>query len=151
MIEFITINSYEDFKGKGKISEVGLVEFFYEHLDRFGDSKEAISECLEYAMSDQEGKGGYVVLALEDDRIVGAVIMIKTGMKLYIPEYFLVYIAVHADKRNRGLGGKLLSQVFEKTDGDIALHVEYDNPAKRLYEREGFKSKYAEMRYSKEE
>ncbi|MDP8221089.1 MAG: GNAT family N-acetyltransferase [Candidatus Stygibacter frigidus] len=149
MIEFITINSYSDFKGK--ISTTGLIEFLYEHLDRFGDSREAISECLEYAMSDQEGKGGYALLAVEDDRIFGAVIMIKTGMKLYIPEYFLVYIAVHAEKRNQGLGGKLLKQIFDKTEGDIALHVEYDNPAKRLYERKGFKSKYAEMRYSKEE
>ena len=33
------------------------------------------------------------------------------------------------------------------TEGDLALHVEYDNPAKRLYERLGFRSKYAEMRY----
>jgi ribosomal protein S18 acetylase RimI-like enzyme len=37
------------------------------------------------------------------------------------------------------------------TNGDIALHVEYDNPAKNLYERAGFTSKYIEMRYNKEE
>jgi hypothetical protein len=29
--------------------------------------------------------------------------------------------------------------------------VEYDNPAKRLYERVGMKTKYAEMRYEKKQ
>jgi len=149
MIKFITIYSYAEFTDK--INAVGLIEFLYKYLDRFGDSKEAISECLEYAMSDQSAKGGYVLLAIEYDQIVGAVIMIKTGMKLYIPEYFLVYIAVHTDKRNQGLGSKLLNKVYELTNGDIALHVEYDNPAKNLYERAGFTSKYIEMRYNKEE
>ena len=33
-------------------------------------------------------------------------------------------------------------------EGDTKLHVEYDNPAKRLYERLGFENKYAEMRWS---
>jgi predicted GNAT family acetyltransferase len=35
--------------------------------------------------------------------------------------------------------------------GDIKLHVEYDNPrATTLYERLGFTSKYAEMRWTHE-
>ncbi|MDK2978441.1 MAG: hypothetical protein PWP52_1155, partial [Bacteroidales bacterium] len=32
---------------------------------------------------------------------------------------------------------------------DVKLHVEYDNPAKRLYERLGMTTKYAEMRLKK--
>ncbi|MCF7911020.1 MAG: GNAT family N-acetyltransferase [Candidatus Cloacimonetes bacterium] len=149
MIEFKIINSYAEFTAE--ISSEELIDFLHKHLDKFGDSKEAISECLGYAMSSGEAKGGYVLLALEKELIVGAVIMISTGMKYYIPEYFLVYIAVHREYRNQGLGGKLISRIIEMTDGDIALHVEYENPAKRLYERVGFTSKYAEMRYHKEE
>jgi [ribosomal protein S18]-alanine N-acetyltransferase len=148
MIEYKTIRSFEDF---GEFGSQELIEFLYEHLDRFGDTREAIAECIDYAMSDLEGKGGFILLAMEDNDIAGAVVMIATGMKFYIPEYFLVYIAVHESKRNRGIGGKLLHKIYEMVDGDIALHVEYDNPAKRLYERSGFISKYAEMRYSKEE
>ncbi len=43
----------------------------------------------------------------------------------------------------------LIKRSFEIADGDVKLHVEYDNPAKRLYERLGMTSKYAEMRFIK--
>ncbi len=149
MIDFKIIKSFKDFDEN--LQTQMLIEFLYLHLDRFRDSREAITACLEYAMSDMAAKGGFVVLALENNEIAGAVVMINTGMKYYIPEYFLVYIAVHAQKRNKGLGRKLLEKVISMVEGDIALHVEYDNPAKRLYEKVGFKSKYAEMRYNREE
>jgi len=43
----------------------------------------------------------------------------------------------------------MLDLAIELCDGDVKLHVEYDNPAKRLYERIGFKNKYADMRFKK--
>lgn len=148
MLEYAILEKDSDFHDT--MEKEKIIEFLYEHLGRFGDTKEAIGACLDYAMSSESGKGGYILLALSEKEIAGAVAVIKTGMELYIPEYFLVYIAVHANHRNQGLGGKLIKMVQKRTDGDIALHVEYDNPAKRLYERSGFESKYAEMRYRKE-
>ncbi|MEA3316912.1 MAG: GNAT family N-acetyltransferase, partial [Bacteroidota bacterium] len=76
-------------------------------------------------------------------------IMNKTGMSGYIPENILVYVAVDAEKRGHGIGGQIVEKSFELADGDVKLHVEYDNPAKRLYERCGMTTKYAEMRYKK--
>ena len=45
------------------------------------------------------------------------------------------------------LSKEIVEESFKHCDGDVKLHVEYDNPAKRLYERIGFTNKYAEMRY----
>ena len=42
-----------------------------------------------------------------------------------------------------------MQKATELTKGDIALHVEPDNPAKKLYEKLGFTNKYLEMRLSK--
>lgn len=132
------------------INQEKLVDFLYKHLDRFGDSKNAISICIDDTLSKEPNKGGFIVTELENDEIVGAVVMLATGMKKYIPEYYLVYVAVRSDQRGKGIGAKIIKKSIELADGDVALHVEYDNPAKRLYERIGFSSKYAEMRYNKE-
>jgi [ribosomal protein S18]-alanine N-acetyltransferase len=97
----------------------------------------------------QLDKGGFVVAARENGKIVGAVVINKTGMSGYIPENILVYIAVDASQRGKGVGKKLMKTAIDLAKGDIALHVEPDNPAKKLYESLGFTNKYLEMRLKK--
>jgi len=70
-------------------------------------------------------------------------------MEEYIPEHILVYIAVHEKTRGQGVGKELMQRVINHTNGDIALHVEPDNPARFLYQKVGFTSKYQEMRLKK--
>jgi GNAT superfamily N-acetyltransferase len=134
---------------KKRVTREDCIGFLHTHLDRFRDSKEAISKSLDYAFSQAEGKGGFVSAAFLDDELVGVLVMNHTGMKDFIPENILVYVAVDAGKRGQGIGKEIIKKSAEYCEGDIALHVEYDNPAKRLYERLGFVSKYAEMRYNR--
>ncbi len=126
-----------------------FIQFLFQHLDKFGDPKEDISKCLDYAFGINGGQGGFALAAINDGKIVGGLILNKTGMSGYIPENILVYIAVDASQRGQGIGGKLCRKCIDLADGDVKLHVEYDNPAKRLYERLGFVNKYAEMRFKK--
>jgi len=134
---------------KQYISREEVIDFLYNHLDRFRDSKEAINKSINYAFSGAEGKGGFILTAFYEDKLVGVLVMNSTGMKDFIPENLLVYIAVDATYRGKGFGKQIIKKAAENCEGDIALHVEYDNPAKRLYERLGFVSKYAEMRYNR--
>lgn len=127
-----------------------IIAFLHTHLDKFTDSPSAIAKAIDYAFSPQPGKGGYIILGTENDRLIGCVVMNRSGMDEYIPDDFLVYIAVHKDFRGKGLGAKLMKAVQEHSSGAIALHVEYDNPAMHLYKRMGFTSKYAEMRWARE-
>jgi GNAT superfamily N-acetyltransferase len=81
--------------------------------------------------------------------MVGAVVVNETGMDGYIPENILVYIATHRQQRGKGLGRKLMNAAIDAAKGNIALHVEPENPAGFLYEKLGFTSKYKEMRLVK--
>jgi len=119
-----------------------IIHFLFNHLEQYGDEFEAIEKCLRYAAE----KGGSVWLAYDESNLVGVSIFNKTGMQGYIPENILVYIAVHKSQRGKGLGKQIIQSALNKIKGDVALHVEKDNPAKYLYEKLGFTNPYLEMR-----
>lgn len=127
-----------------------IVDFLFNHLDQYGDKKEDIMKAIDYALSDFHHQGGFVITAEENAQIVGTVVMLQTNMEGYVPENLLVYIAVHNDMRGRGVGKTLMQKAIKFSQGNIALHVEPDNPARFLYEKVGFETKYQEMRYFKD-
>ncbi|MFA5297454.1 MAG: GNAT family N-acetyltransferase [Lutibacter sp.] len=127
-----------------------VISFLFHHLQEYGDKKEDIGKCFDFAIKDSEEElGGFVLSFLENNEIQGVTIVNKTGMAGYIPENILVYIAVHKNTRGKGIGKKLMNKAIELAAGDIALHVEPNNPAKILYEKLGFENKYLEMRLKK--
>lgn len=126
-----------------------LTDFLYTHLEQYGDKKEFIHKAIQYSVKDFDSPGGFSMILTDDNILKAAVVINRTGMGGYIPENILVYLATHADYRGQGLGRKLMDAVIEKTEGDIALHVEANNPAKFLYEKYGFTNPYLEMRLKK--
>jgi ribosomal protein S18 acetylase RimI-like enzyme len=147
MIHYETLRSSTP--ASGTVTPDAIADFLFTHLDQYGDKREDIMKCLGYALGKGEGTGGFITAALENEEILGAVVINETGMSGYIPENILVYIAVRGDQRGRGIGKGLMEQAISQTNGDIALHVEPDNPAKKLYEKLGFTNKYLEMRLKK--
>ena len=147
MLEIKRLDNETEFNEK--LTREKFVDFLYEHLDRFGDPKEAINKCVDYAFGKDGKLGGFLLAAYYEDELVGALIINNTGMGGYIPAHVLVYVAVDSKYRGKGFGRQICEKAIEECPGDVKLHVEYDNPAKRLYERIGFTNKYAEMRYQK--
>jgi ribosomal protein S18 acetylase RimI-like enzyme len=123
--------------------------FLFESLQEYGDPKEDINAAMNYAMGEENSPGGFVLVAFDDQKVVGSVVVNRTGMKKYIPENILVYIATDPEYRGKGIGKDLMETAMENADGSVALHVEPNNPAKGLYEKLGFTNKYLEMRYTK--
>jgi ribosomal protein S18 acetylase RimI-like enzyme len=124
-----------------------ISEFLFTHLEQYGDTNDAILKCIDYVMNPT--KGGTILVGIDENEIAGVVILNNTGMKDYIPENILVYIAVDHTKRGKGYGKKLIQKAIDYTKGSIALHVEPDNPAFHLYKKLGFKNKYLEMRLTR--
>lgn len=149
---FIFMIHYTCYKNPNNVSadtERQIADFLFQHLDQYGDARTDIQKCLDYALYREGKSGGILLTAKDEEKMVGAVIINFTGMKGYIPENILVYIAAHQDYRGKGIGKKLMEMALENTEGNIALHVEPDNPAKKLYEKMGFTNKYLEMRWNR--
>ena len=126
-----------------------IIDFLFQHLEEFGDPREDIEKAINYAIKETISYGGFILEAIDNEKISSVIVVNKTGMKGYIPENILVYIATHKDLRGKGIGKRIMNKAIEIAEGDIALHVEPDNPAKFLYEKLGFRNKYLEMRYIK--
>jgi ribosomal-protein-alanine N-acetyltransferase len=131
------------------IEKTETINFLFEHLQEFGDPKIDIQKAIDFSIKDFVSFGGFTMLLKDNNKIVGATVINKTGMGGYIPENILVYIATHKDYRGKGLGKNLMQKAIEYSTGDIALHVEANNPAKILYEKLGFTNPYLEMRLKK--
>src|SRR5690606_2962650 len=131
-------------------SKQAILEFLFQHLENYGDPIEDIAKAVDYALGKNNAPGGLLLTSKnEAGEIAGAAVINKTGMKGYIPENICVYIATHAQFRGKGIGKSLMKEAIKHSDGDMALHVEPENPAKHLYESLGFTNKYLEMRLKK--
>jgi [ribosomal protein S18]-alanine N-acetyltransferase len=126
-----------------------LANYLVAELGVYGDPKEQVIKCLDYAMDSQKGPGGLVMLAGDLPNPEAAIVLNHTGMSGYIPENILVYFTVSEGNRGNGFGTKMLEIFLEKVEGGIALHVEPNNPAIRLYQKLGFTNKYLEMRLTR--
>lgn len=145
-IGFLKITGETEFPEWAPRPEVA--RFFHETMKPYNDTLEDVQKALDYALVPGRGQGGFLMLVHEQERLLGALLMLQTGMKGYIPEHILLFVSVLPETRGRGIGGQLITRSIAECDGDVKLHVEYENPAKRLYERLGFTSDYAEMRFS---
>lgn len=145
----ININTLTGLDSVSNEEKNQIADFLVQHLDAYGDPKEDIMKCLDFALDPNLKTKGFLVMAKEEEKIVGVLVMNKTGMSGFIPENILVYIAVASIMRGKGIGKQLMDHAISISEGAIALHVEADNPARRLYEHLGFTNKYLEMRLIK--
>lgn len=126
-----------------------IVNFLHESLEQYGDPKHDIEKAINYSIKLSSNNGGFTLAMRDKQKIIGVVVINKTGMSGYIPENILVYIAMDKNYRGQGIGKELMTKAISLTKGDIALHVEPENPARKLYEKLGFTAPYIEMRLKK--
>lgn len=128
-----------------------IAAFLHQALKPYEDTQADIRRALGHVLESEHHPRGFLVLATDgaSGNLVGAAVVHFTPWSGYVPENLLLFIAVSPASRGRGIGRALLDAVVAECEGDIKLHVEHDNPARRLYERVGFTSKYAEMRLTR--
>lgn len=142
----MTLKIYDAFSRLSILDINRVTNFLFEHSGTFKAPKNTIRKSLLYAAKELPGLGGYVFVVENKFEILGAAVINRTGMRDYLSENILVYLAVKENVRGKGIANKLIDQVKSYCKGDIALHLEKDSPVIELFEKKGFKSKNIEMR-----
>jgi GNAT superfamily N-acetyltransferase len=123
-----------------------LTRFLHETMKPYEDKPADINRAIDYAFSDSDYAGGFVMLAGQGGRLAGALVMLRTGMGGYVPENILLFVSIDPELRGQGIGARLIERSLAECGGAVKLHVDFGNPARRLYERMGFEHCYDEMR-----
>ena len=142
----MTIKTFDAFSRLSIIDINRITKFLHEHSGTFKDTRSAIQKAVMYAAKELPGLGGYVFVIENENEILGAVVVNRTGMNEYLSENILVYVAVKKDFRRKGIAKKLIKHTIKYCKGDIAIHINKDNPVVELFEKQGFKSRNIEMR-----
>ncbi|KJD31336.1 hypothetical protein PK35_14570 [Tamlana nanhaiensis] len=145
----MTIKTFDAFSKLSFNNINRLTNFLYTYSGDFRDTRRAIKKSILYATKEISGLGGYVFVIEKNNEIIGAIVINKTGMNEYIPENILVYIAVKAEERGKGVGECLLKHAKRYCKGDIAIHINAKNPAIKLFEKQGFEKRNIEMRLTR--
>jgi ribosomal-protein-alanine N-acetyltransferase len=140
---------FNAFTGMGLLEKRALVNFIRENSGVA--SSNAIQEALDYALKRKPSFGGFVVTAHENHQLIGAIVVNQTGMEGYNPNNICVFVAIdHSFEHKEEVLCQLMGKAISYTNGDIAMHIEPDNPTLQLYQKMGFKAQYLELRLDKE-
>lgn len=141
------VQLYNAFTGINPREKIALTNFLAQN------SKEqdiaSIREALDYALKNKPSFGGFIYSYWENHQLLAAVVVNKTGMEGFNPNYLLVYACVHPTlQENESILQDLISRTISFTQGDLSLHLRPDCPTLKLFKALGFQEKYVELRIS---
>ena len=83
-------NLYDAYTGISFSKKNAIVQFLQKYLEASWVEETAILKAVEYATKEIPSFGGFVLTAEENQEIVAALIVNKTGLSGLIPEYVAV-------------------------------------------------------------
>lgn len=139
---------YDAYTGMSPAEKSAVVSFLCEHNERV--NKLQVRDAIEYAIKNKPSFGGFVLTIQQERQIIAAVVVNKTGMEGYNAKNLFVYVTFHKDYcMDERTIDYVMRNAIKHTDGEIALHIERDNPALQFYKKLGFKEQYLELRFDK--
>lgn len=122
-----------------------IINFLESSLEEYADSRDNISRAIEYALSKFPHQGGFVLLALKNEEMVGAAVVNRTNFEGYFAENVLVYLAVDADNRRAGIASELIDKTKVYTKGSVMARLVGESPVRELLEKGGFEKTSSEF------
>jgi ribosomal protein S18 acetylase RimI-like enzyme len=125
-----------------------ITKFIHTHYD-CKISQQGIRQSILFAAKEIPGLGGYVFVEEDEGKIIGALVINRTGMRIYHSENYLAFLVVHKNFRLKGIGSNLMIRAISYCEGGISLKIDKNNKAKKLFKKIGFTSGKLSMTYNK--
>lgn len=120
------------------LEKEAIINFLLSNLDDYLDSRDNVSRSIEYALSKFPHQGGFVLIAREDQQIVGATVVNRTNFEGYFAENILVYLAVDETLRRQGVASELLNQSKVYSKGSVLVRLDAGSAVRGLFKKAGF-------------
>jgi len=147
----VTHNMYNAFTKVPLYERTSLINFLKDNSENKEVSVQMVKEAVDYAIKEIPSFGGFILTAKEEGKMVGAIVVNKTGLNGGNPKHRVIYLAIHPDFHQNGIGSELIKKAVHFAKGDISLRVNYGSDTVELYKLLGFQPKYVEMRLSAKE
>ncbi|MCF8465038.1 MAG: GNAT family N-acetyltransferase [Flavobacteriales bacterium] len=120
------------------LEKEAIIDFLMDNLENYSDSRENVSCAIEYALSKFPHQGGFVLMAREQNNIIGVSVVNRTNFEGYFAENILVFMVVAKQSRKQGIASELLSQTKVYSKGNIMVRMNPNEQNIPLFERNGF-------------
>ncbi len=127
-------NLYDAFTGISFSKKNAIVQFLQRNLEASWVEETAILKAVEYATKEIPSFGGFVLTAENDQEIVAALIVNKTGLSGLMPEYVAVLQATKPITKVKVIARKLIEKAVTLAQGDIANLITDFGPKELLLE-----------------
>lgn len=146
MIEYQLLNT-TDFVTT--LEKEGIINFLRDNLDEYLDEPDNVSRAIEYALSKFPHQGGFVIIARNQDGIIGVSVVNRTNFEGYFAENILVYLAVDKGQRRLGIATELLNKSKVYTKGNIMVRVTEDPIVYNLFKKSDFEKGKSELIFTR--
>lgn len=131
------------------LEKEAIINFLLDNLDDYMDSREHVSNAIEYALSKFPHQGGFVLMARKNDEIIGVSVVNRTNFEGYFAENILVFLAVSKDHRRLGIASNLIDQVKVYSKGSILARLNVSERNFLLFEKAGFEASQNEFLFKR--
>lgn len=135
-------NHFDAFTGISISEKSAIVNFLQKNLEFDWIDKSKIVKSVEYAIKEIPSFGGFILTAEENQEIVAALIVNKTGLSGLMPEYITVLQATKPIAKSKLILRKLAEKAIQLAKGDISLLIKDFGPKELMLENMTLEAKF---------
>lgn len=142
------VSLYDAFSGMSSGEKMALVNFLRNNSE--AQDASTILDAVDYALKNKPSFGGYIFTCWENNRLIAAVLVNKTGMSGPTPSCQMMYACLDKQYEDEPeILQRLVKKAIRQAKGEIGLRLRPNHPALSIFRSLGFQEEYVDLRFGK--